>query len=151
MREEVKKVSLGVWFFWGIAVFCGFGVIAWILFRFAAPQQTFDEERAKARVEKLEALNKENDAKLDHYGWVAKDKGTVQIPIARAMELVANDLKSKAVGPSAVKVEQIYPYGLQPPPSAPAASAPQIGTNPSASPGPVAAPPSTNAPELKKP
>ncbi|SRR5581483_7606140 len=149
MPTEIRKVSLGFWFFWGIAIFCLFALIAWVLIRFAAPQETFDDKRAKARVEKLASLKKENDAKLNSYAWIAKDKGTVQIPVDYAMELVANDLKSKPVQPSAVKVEVPYPFGLQPPPNVPGATAPQIGTNPSASPAPAAAP-NTNAPELKK-
>ena len=150
MATDLRKVGIGFWFFWGIAIFCGFGVLAWILFRFAAPQETLDQRRANARNDKLTALHKENDAKLQSYAWIAKEKGTVQIPIARAMELAANDLKNKPVRASAVKVESPYPFGLQPPPTAPAAAVPQIGTNPSASPAPSAAP-AANAPELKKP
>lgn len=149
MADDLRKVSIGFWFFAGIALFCGFGVLAWIMFRFAAPRDSFDDQRAKARAEKLATLQKENGAKLEHYAWIAKDKGTVQIPIAQAMELAAKELKSKTVQPSAVKVESPYPFGLQPPPAAPAATEEQIGTHPSASPAPSAAP-NTNAPELKK-
>ncbi|MEA3188814.1 MAG: hypothetical protein QOD99_2644 [Chthoniobacter sp.] len=149
MGNEIRKVSIGFWFFAGIAMFCGFAVLAWILFRFAAPRESFEDKRVKARVEKLQALRKEDEPKLNTYVWIAKDKGTVQLPITRAMEVTTESLRKKPVHASAVKVEVPYPYGLQPPPNAPAGTAPATGTNPSASPAPSAAP-NTNAPELKK-
>ena len=37
----------------------------------------------------------------------------MQLPIDTAMELVVNDYQTKAVGPSQVKVDNPYPYGLQ--------------------------------------
>ncbi|MGC2579270.1 MAG: hypothetical protein WA376_17035, partial [Terrimicrobiaceae bacterium] len=49
------------------------------------------EERAKARAD----LQAENAKKLEAYAWVDQAKGTVQIPIARAMELVIAELNSQ--------------------------------------------------------
>lgn len=151
MPNGHRTASIGFGFFWGIIVFCIFGLVAWLLFRFAAPQETFEDKRAKARVEKRDALKKENEQKLGAYAWVDKAKGSVQIPITRAMELAMADLKNKSVQASAVKVENPYPAGLQPPPGANPALAPTKapGTNPSASPAPAAAP-ASNAPELIK-
>ena len=54
------------------------------------------EERAKARAD----LQAENAKKLEAYAWVDQAKGTVQIPIARAMELVIAELNSQAPAPA---------------------------------------------------
>jgi len=148
-----RTASLGLTFFWGIAVFCGFAFLAWVLFHFAAKPETYEDKRAAARLEKRAALEKENEQKLGSYAWVDKAKGTVQLPIDRAIELAVTDLASekRPVHPSSVKVENPYPAGLQPPPGADPAVAPvkNIGLNPSASPAPVA--PNVNAPEIQKP
>lgn len=40
---------------------------------------------------KLEELRTREQEELTTYGWVDKEKGTVRIPIERAMELVARD------------------------------------------------------------
>ena len=54
------------------------------------------EERAKARAD----LQAENAKKLEAYAWVDQAKGTVQIPIARAMELVIAELNSQEPAPA---------------------------------------------------
>src|SRR5438874_1894234 len=154
MPNGHRTATLGITFVWGILAFCGFAFIAWVLFRFAAPAETIEDERVTARLEKRTALEKEND-KLNHYSWKDQKAGTVQLPITRAMDLVVADLgqNKKPVAPSQVKVESPYPAGLQPPPGANPAVAPgpAPGTNPSSSPAPSAAAPNTNAPELRKP
>lgn len=43
---------------------------------------------------KLKELHASEQEELNTYGWVDKDKGTVRIPIERAMELVAKDAES---------------------------------------------------------
>ena len=77
-------------------------------------------ERAKARAD----LQAENAKKLEAYAWVDQAKGTVQIPIARAMELVIAELNSQA-----------------PAPAGPIATpAPSPEASPGASPSPTATP-----------
>jgi len=113
-------------------------VVAWIFFRFAAPTSTYEEERAQKRRDKVAAINAEAQEKL--YGapkWIDQAKGTVQLPIDTAMDLVINDYQTKQVQPSQVKVENPYPAGLQTV-AAPAAAA--------ASPAAAAKP----SPEVKK-
>ena len=81
-----------------ILLFCGFAAVAWVLFRFAAPTQTYEEKRAQTRRDKVAAINQEAQEKL--YGpakWIDKTKGTVQLPINMAMELVINDYQMKPV------------------------------------------------------
>lgn len=146
-----RTASIGITFFWSIAVFCAFALLAWLLFRFAGKPETYEDKRSAARVEKLEALRKENDAQLNgNYAWLDPQKGTVRLPVARGIELAIADLKNKPVAKSEVKVEVPYPYGLQPPPGADPAVAPvqDIGLNPSAVTAPVG--PNMPAPELVK-
>lgn len=148
-----RTATLGLSFFWGIAVFCAFALLAWVLFRFAAKPETFEDKRAAARVEKRGALERENEQKLNSYAWADKAKGSVQLPITRAMELAVNDLspEKRPVKATGVKVEKPYPAGLVPPPGADPAVAPaqNVGMNPSASPAPVG--PNVNAPDIQKP
>ena len=126
-----KTASFGLGFLGVVLLFCGFAVVAWILFRFAAPTQTYEEKRAQARRDKVAAINQEAQQKL--YGppkWIDKTKGTVQLPIDTAMELVINDYEQKPVHPSQVKVDNPYPAGLQAPAPAAAAASPSPEAKP---------------------
>jgi hypothetical protein len=116
---RTKTASFGPSYLGAILLFCAFAVVAWILFRFAAPSQTYEEKRADDRRAKVATINAEAAQKL--YGppqWIDKTKGTVQLPIDVAMDLVVNDYQSKPVQASAVKVENPYPAGLQSPAAA---------------------------------
>jgi len=88
---------------------------------------TPDEEAARAelRAKNLEELQKDNEQKLNHYSWADKAKGTVRIPVDKAMELVIPTLRQTRPHPA-------YPIESATP--APAASA-----KPQASPAPSAA------------
>jgi hypothetical protein len=123
MTIEPRKASFGLTFLLGALVFCIFALIASLWFRVSPTGQTYDEIRAAKRLKSLSELRAVEERKLKNYDWVDKDKGVVQIPIARAMDLVLADLQSKQVHASTVAVENPYPYGLQPAPAASAASA----------------------------
>ena len=56
---------------------------------------TYEEDRAKARAEKLKIAQEEWNKAAESYGWVDKDKGVAHIPIQRAMELELADLQAK--------------------------------------------------------
>ena len=69
-----------------------------------APAPDEDAARAAERAKAHQELEAENAKKLQNYAWVDKAKGTVQIPIERAMELAIVELNSKkptAAGPIA--------------------------------------------------
>ena len=143
---NLRTASFGPGFLKAILLFCGFAVVAWILFRFVAPTPTYEEKRAQARIDKVAAINKEAQEKL--YGppkWIDKAKGTVQLPIDTAMKLVINDYQQKPVHASQVKVENPYPYGLQ------TVAAPPAATGTSAVPTASAAPASASATPAAKP
>ena len=100
-------------FFGGGFLFCAFAALVIIVYRASLPLEDTEQLRGDARVKKLAALRAEDEVKLNHFGWINKEKGTVQIPIEHAMELVAASLKDKAPHASSVKVENPYPFGLQ--------------------------------------
>jgi hypothetical protein len=129
---RLKTVSFGPGFLGGIVLFCAFALVACILFRFAAPTATYEETRAQKRRDKVAAINAEAQDKL--YGapkWIDQTKGTIQLPIDTAMDLVINDYQAKQVQPSQVKVEIPYPAGLQSAPAPAAAASPAASAKPS--------------------
>ena len=104
-------------------------VIAVRLLMGLAPAPDEDAARAAERAKAHQELEAENAQKLQNYAWVDKAKGTVQIPIERAMELAIVELNSKkptAAGPIAT-----------PAPSPAASPAGQPAAAPNASPAPA--------------
>jgi hypothetical protein len=94
-----------------------------------APVPDEDAARAAERAKAYADLQAENAKKLEAYAWVDQAKGTVQIPIARAMELAIAELNSK-----------------QPAPAGPIATpAPSPEASPGASPSPTATPSTQSA------
>jgi hypothetical protein len=47
----------------------------------------------------LKALRQENDARLNQYRWIDRERGVVQIPIERAMQLMAERNNANQRGP----------------------------------------------------
>jgi len=128
-NARVKTASFGPGFLGAVILFCAFAVVAWILFRFAAPTETYEDKRAQTRRDKAAAIAQEAVDKL--YAapkWIDQSKGTLQLPIDVAMDLVVNDYESKQPHASAVKVENPYPAGLQPPAAAPVVAAKPAAT-----------------------
>jgi hypothetical protein len=120
-----------------LVVFLGtaaaFAVVAVVFGSTLAWKKPVDEVEAKRAAQRLATrakLDTEAQARLDSLGWVDKAKGTVHVPIADGMKMVAADLRAKKPAPSSVKVEAPLPMPLADPKSAeppPAAlpSAPQ--------------------------
>jgi hypothetical protein len=127
-------------------------VIAVRLLTGLAPAPDENAARAAERTKAHQELEAENAKKLQNYAWVDKAKGTVQIPIERAMELAMAELNSKkptaagpiatpAPSPAASPAASPAPAAPSPAPAAPAPAAPPAAA-PSASPAaaPAAAP-----------
>lgn len=111
---QPRKARAGLSAFWGILGFSLVGAVV-IWFRCSATNaQTYDDKRAQARFDKLRELRLSDEKKLNNYAWVDKAKGTVSIPIERAMDLTLADLKQKKIEPSAVKAEAV-PSQVVPP------------------------------------
>lgn len=132
IRELVRsRAPLTTWL--GIVMlFLLFGAIVLAVIGPSPRGSDYEKQRAQERMEKMKAI--QDDAKsLTTYAWIDKNKGTVRIPIERAMELTLVDLANKkpiAAGPIATP--------------APATSAP---TSAAASPAPSASPKSPSVVE----
>jgi hypothetical protein len=122
-------------------------VIAVRLLTALAPAPQEDAARAAERTKAHQELEAENAKKLQNYAWVDKAKGTLQIPIERAMELAIVELNSKkptAAGPIATPAPSPAASPAASPAPAPAApAAPAPAAPPAAAPtaSPAAAPP----------
>lgn len=75
-------------------------VIAVRLLIGVAPAPDEDAARAAERSKAHQELQAEDTRKLQEYAWVDKAKGTLQIPIERAIELTIADLNSKKPSPA---------------------------------------------------
>lgn len=111
-----------------VLLFVVFGLFVWVIFGVMPRGDTYEEKRAKARVEKLQQLQKEETAALTSYAWVDKNKGTVRIPIEQAMQLAMADLAARKPAPA-------YPIATPaPPPAATESGAPAPSPLPTAAP-----------------
>ncbi len=133
-HPEQPRVLLGPWL-WAVALFVFFGALVAIAFAAMSRGPSYEEGRAKARMEKLKTANEEWSKTENSYGWVDQGKGVVHIPIARAMALEMEELQNKqvtAAGPVATPASESAPAG--------ATGAAQPAAPPVAAPTPVASP-----------
>ena len=91
------------------ALFAAF--VAWMLR--AGDPASFDEEaiRAQERYEILAKIDEENNALTTGYGWADQAKGTVRIPLDRAMELAVAKLSAQGEPRPAYPVDPSVPLG----------------------------------------
>jgi len=129
MKAAVQPKPLWLVLAGGFALLLLF-VIAVRVLTGLAPAPDEDAARAAERAKAYQELQTENAQKLEKYAWVDKAKGTVQIPIERAMELAIAELNSKRPAPAGP---------ISTPAPSPAAS-PEATPSPAASPSPVAEP-----------
>ena len=125
-----------------VLLFALFGVIVLAIIGPAPRGSSYEETRAKKRVEVLKTTRDEATKALTTYGWIDKNKGTAHIPIDRAMELTVAELAQKKpapAGPIAAAETQAAaaPANAAAPPAAPSASLQPSGTP---KPAPVAGP-----------
>ena len=127
-----------------VLLFALFGVIVLAMIGPAPRGSSYEETRAKKRVENLKTVRDEAAKALTTYGWIDKKKGIAHIPIDRAMELAAAELaqrKPAPAGPIATPEPQV---AAAPASNAPASPAP--GASPQTSPAqPAASPPAQTA------
>jgi hypothetical protein len=104
-------------------LFALFGVIVLAVIGPSPRGDNYEQTRAKKRFEILKTEREEDTKALTTYAWIDKTKGSVRIPIERAMQLTAAELAQKKPAPA-------NPIAT---PAAPESAAP-------AGPGPAAAP-----------
>jgi len=120
-----------------VLLFAIFGLFVWAVMGAMPRGDNYEGKRAQARVEKLKVASEEAQTALNGYGWVDKEKGTVRLPIHRAMELSVAELAQKKPAPANPIAPDIQPGMQATAPGAPSA-APTAPPQPGAS-----APPAT--------
>jgi hypothetical protein len=111
-----------------------FGAIAVAIIGPAPRGDTYEQQRAQNREKKLKDLREEDAKALTSYAWIDKNKGTVRLPIERAMELTAVDLAKKkpmAAGPIATPIPEASAAPNPPAPASPAPPAAAQASGPS--------------------
>ena len=128
-----SRAPFSVWF-GTILLFMLFGAVVLALIGPAPRRDNYEASRALKRVDNLKTLREADAKALTGYAWVDKAKGTVHIPIERAMQLTLAELSRK-------KPAAAYPIATATPAAAPAAqpaaapsAAPKSGSSPAASP-----------------
>jgi hypothetical protein len=126
-----------------VLLFALFGVIVLAVIGPMPRGSDYEEVRAKKRLEKLKTVREDAGKALNTYAWIDKNKGVVQIPISRAMELTVAELakqKPAPAGPIAAPQEQAPAAPASPAPGgSPKPGAAQPAGSPSA-PAPAASP-----------
>jgi|SRR5438874_1094717 len=127
-----------------VLLFALFGVIVLAVIGPAPRGSTYEETRAKKRMENLKTVRDEAAKALATYGWIDKNKGIAHIPIDRAMELAVADLAQKKPAPAG-------PIPTPEPQAAAAPASPAPAASPQTSPAQPAAPPPAQAPVSSSP
>lgn len=128
-----------------VLLFAFFGLLVLVVIGASPRGDRYEEKRAKARVEKLQAAREQNAKALTTYAWVDKSKGVVRIPINDAMKLTVAELAQKSPAPA----NPIAPPAASPPQSAAATNAsptpsPTVGASETPKPAAVTGADSTN-------
>src|SRR6266852_3984867 len=114
-----------------VLLFALFGAIVVAVIGPAPRGDTYEQIRAEARAKKLKDVRDEEAKSLTSYAWVDKSKGTVRLPIDRAMELTVADLANKKPAPAyaiAAPESSAAPGGAAAATPAPSASPQASGT-----------------------
>ena len=107
-----REKSIWPMFAGAFALFVLFAAfVVWMLR--AGDPASFDEEaiRAKERYDILAKIQEENKALTTGYGWADQAKGTVRIPLERAMELAVAKLSAQGAPRPAYPVDPNVPLG----------------------------------------
>ena len=148
-HSPAKSKSIWPMFIGTFLLFALFAVfVQWMLN--SGDREAFDEEaiRAKQRYEILQKVTDENNNLTTGYAWADRAKGTVRIPLDRAMELAVAKLSAQGEPKPAGAIDLTVPHASAVKPgglAAPQPTPPPFNASPApaATPAPAAA---TNAP-----
>src|SRR5438105_1352672 len=120
-----------------VLLFVIFGLFVLVIIGASPRGDSYEERRAKTRIEKLKSLRQESAKALTTYGWVDKSKGVVRIPIDEAMKLTVAELARRSPVPAnpIATPEAIPPAQSAGSPSASGTGAAKASLNPSPIPG----------------
>jgi len=131
-----------------VLLFALFGIIVLAIIGPMPRGSDYEETRAKKRMEKLKTVREDAEKALNTYAWIDKNKGVVQIPISRAMQLTVADLAKQKPAPAGPittpQAQSPAPATSAAPAASPKPGAAQTAASPSAqapsSPSPAAQP-----------
>jgi hypothetical protein len=126
-------------------LFALFGVIVLAVIGPSPRGDNYEQTRAKKRFEILKTEREEDTKALTTNAWIDKTKGSVRIPIERAMQLTAAELAQKKPAPANLIAAPATPAPAAPAgpgPAATAAPSPSVKATPKAT--SVAGPQSEN-------
>lgn len=83
-----------------VLLFLLFGLIVLAVIGPSPRGSDYEETRAKKRMENLKTAREDANKSLNTYAWIDKNKGTVRIPIGRAMELTVAQLAQQNPAPA---------------------------------------------------
>src|SRR5213596_2754462 len=130
LEQTYSRAPFSTWI--GVVLlFALFGVIAAAIIGPAPRGDTYEAQRAEARLKKLKDARDEDSKALTSYTWIDKNKGTVRLPIDRAMDLMVPELAAKKPAPAyaiAAPESSATPGGVAAASSAPSASPQSSGT-----------------------
>ena len=101
-----------------IFLFALFGAIVLAVIGPTTRTDSYEQTRAKKRVDMLKTTRETDEKALSGYGWADKNKGVVRLPIERAMEITATELANKKPAPA---------YAIATPEAQPSTSAAPAG------------------------
>ncbi|MEY2480500.1 MAG: hypothetical protein QOI04_1427 [Verrucomicrobiota bacterium] len=120
-----------------VLLFLFFGLLVLVVMAAIPRNDNYEDKRAKARAEKLKAAQEETNKALTSYAWIDKTKGTVRLPIERAMELSVTELAAKKPMPAG-PIAPTEPNVASTAPAAPPTASASPATKQSATPKPIA-------------
>ena len=100
IRQRVQSPAPFSTWFGVVLLLVVFGAIAVAIIGPGPRGDTYEQQRAQSREKKLKDLREEDARNLTSYAWIDKNKGTVRLPIERAMELTVADLANKKPAPA---------------------------------------------------
>jgi hypothetical protein len=132
-HTTARRKSIWPMFVGAFVIFAVFAVfVQWMVS--SGDRASFDEEaiRSKERYEILRKINEENAGLTTGYAWADRAKGTVRIPLDRAVEMAAAKLSAQgepkpagAIDPNVPHASAVKPGGLAAPqPTPPLFNAP---------------------------
>jgi hypothetical protein len=136
-----SRAPFSVWF-GTVLLFLLFGAIVLAFIGPSSRKGHYAESHAQKRLDNLKTLHEADAKALSGYAWVDKAKGTVHIPIERAMQLTLAELSQKK--PSAA-----YPIAtVTPAPAAQPTATPSAAPKNASSPAPTPAVPPSSPPNV---
>lgn len=118
-----------------VLLFALFGAIVVAVIGPTPRGDNYEQTRAEARAKKLKDARDEESKALTSYAWIDKSKGTVRLPINRAMELTVTDLANRK--PAAAYAIAVPESSAAPGGAATASPAPSASPQPSGTPKPT--------------